>query len=130
MAKITEYSKEQLEQLQKELLAKYDEYVKAGLKLDMSRGKPAPSQLDLANGIFDALDSYTTKGGMDARNYGVLDGIPEMKELFSEAFEIPAEQIIVGGNASLNLMFDAVMRMMVFGTEGCTPWGHLDKVKF
>lgn len=130
MAKITEYSKEQLEQLQKELLAQYDEYVKAGLKLDMSRGKPAPSQLDLANGMFDALDGYMTENGLDARNYGVLDGILEMKKIFSDAFEIPAAQIIVGGNASLNLMFDAIMRLMVFGTEGCTPWGRLEKVKF
>ena len=68
MAKITEYSKEQLEQLQKELLAQYDEYVKSGLKLDMSRGKPAPSQLDLSNGMLDALEDYTTENGLDARN--------------------------------------------------------------
>lgn len=130
MAKITEYSKEQLEQLQKELLAQYDEYVKSGLKLDMSRGKPAPSQLDLSNGMLNALEDYTTENGLDARNYGVLDGIPEMKKIFSDAFDIPASQIIVGGNASLNLMFDAVMRLMVFGTEGNTPWGKLDTVKF
>ena len=130
MAKITEYSKEQLEQLQKELLAQYDEYVKSGLKLDMSRGKPAPSQLDLSNGMLDALEDYTTENGLDARNYGVLDGIPEMKKIFSDAFDIQASQIIVGGNASLNLMFDAVMRLMVFGTEGNTPWGKLDTVKF
>lgn len=130
MAKITEYSKEQLEQLQKELLAQYDEYVKSGLKLDMSRGKPAPSQLDLSNGMLNTLEDYTTENGLDARNYGVLDGIPEMKKIFSDAFDIPASQIIVGGNASLNLMFDAVMRLMVFGTEGNTPWGKLDTIKF
>jgi aspartate/methionine/tyrosine aminotransferase len=130
MGQITQYSKEELKQLEGELLAAYDEYVKAGLNLDMSRGKPAPTQLDLANGMFDALDSYITKDGLDARNYGVLDGIPEMKELFSDAFEIPADQLIIGGNASLNLMFDAMMRFMVFGTEGHTPWGKLEKVKF
>ena len=130
MAKITEYSKEQLEQLQKELLAKYDEYVKAELKLDMSRGKPAPTQLDLTNDMFNVLDNYMTEGGMDARNYGVLDGIPEIKALFSDVYGIPASQIIVGGNASLNLMFDAIMRLMVFGTEGCTPWSKLESVKF
>jgi aspartate/methionine/tyrosine aminotransferase len=130
MGQITQYSKEELKQLEGELLAAYDQYVKAGLNLDMSRGKPAPTQLDLANGMFDALDSYITKGGLDARNYGVLDGIPEMKELFSDAFEIPADQLIIGGNASLNLMFDAMMRFMVFGTEGHTPWGKLEKVKF
>lgn len=130
MAKITEYSKEELQKLEKELLAEYDQYVKAGLKLDMSRGKPAPAQLDLSNGMFDILDGYETENGLDARNYGVLDGIPEMKQLFSDCFGIPTNQIIVGGNASLNLMFDAMMRLMVFGTEGNTPWGRLDKVKF
>ena len=132
MANITEYSKEQLEVLREDLLKQYDAFVKAGLKLDMSRGKPAPAQLDLANGMFDVLDadSYTTESGLDARNYGVLDGIPEMKKIFSEAYGIPADQIIVGGNASLTLMFDAMMRLMVFGTEDNIPWGRLDKVKF
>lgn len=130
MSKIAEYSRQQLEQLQKELQETYDNYVKAGLKLDMSRGKPAPTQLDLANGMLGALDSYVTENGLDARNYGVLDGIPEMKKIFSDAFGIPSEQIIIGGNASLNLMFDAIMRFMVFGTDGNTPWGKLDKVKF
>lgn len=130
MAKITDYSKEELKQLENELLVQYDEYVKAGLKLDMSRGKPAPEQLDLVNDMLGALDSYTTESGTDARNYGILDGIPEMKKIFSDAFGIPSEQIIVGGNASLNLMFDAMMRFMVFGTEGNIPWGRLDQVKF
>lgn len=130
MGKITEYSKEELKQLEKELHVKYDEYVNAELKLDMSRGKPAPSQLDLVNDMLGALDTYTTESGLDVRNYGVLDGIPEMKKIFSDTFGIPADQIIVGGNASLNLMFDAMMRFMVFGTEGNIPWGRMDKVKF
>lgn len=130
MAKITEYSKEELKKLEKDLLAEYDQYVKAGLQLDMSRGKPAPTQLDLSNGMFDILDGYQAENGLDLRNYGVLDGIPEMKKLFSDCFEIPENQIIVGGNSSLNLMFDAMMRLMVFGTEGHTPWGKLGKVKF
>ena len=96
----------------------------------MSRGKPAPSQIDHANGMLKEMTDYHTKAGMDVRNYGVLDGIPEMKELFSELLDIPAGQLIVGGNASLNLMFDAVMRLFVFGTMGEKPWGQLDKVKF
>ena len=96
----------------------------------MSRGKPAPSQIDHANGMLKEMTDYHTKAGMDVRNYGVLDGIPEMKELFSELLDIPAGQLIVGGNASLNLMFDAVMRLFVFGTMGEKPWGRLDKVKF
>ena len=108
----------------------YEELKARNLSLDMSRGKPAPSQIDHANGMLKEMTDYHTKAGMDVRNYGVLDGIPEMKELFSELLDIPAGQLIVGGNASLNLMFDAVMRLFVFGTMGEKPWGRLDKVKF
>ncbi|MBQ2238492.1 MAG: aminotransferase, partial [Lachnospiraceae bacterium] len=84
MAKITEYSKEELVTLKKELEAEYDKYVKANLSLDMSRGKPAPTQLDITNDLLGSLEEYTTKEGLDARNYGVLDGIPEMKKIFSD----------------------------------------------
>ncbi len=132
MPMITEYTKEQLAKLQSELSAQYDEFVKAGLALDMSRGKPAPSQLDLTNDLFKALDetNYKTEAGFDARNYGILDGIPEMKQLFADAFDVKPEQIIVGGTASLSLMFDNIMRIMVTGTGGNTPWARLDKVTF
>ncbi len=132
MPAIIDYTKEQLEVLQKELLAQYDEFVKAGLALDMSRGKPAPSQLDLTNDLFTVLnaDNCKTETGFDARNYGILDGVPEMKQLFADAFGLKADQIIVGGTASLSLMFDNIMRIMVTGTDGNIPWSKLDKVTF
>ncbi|WP_347256439.1 aminotransferase class I/II-fold pyridoxal phosphate-dependent enzyme [Anaerostipes sp. PC18] len=123
-------SKEELEQAKEAADKDYEELKSRNLSLDMSRGKPAPSQIDHANGMLKEMTDYHTKAGMDVRNYGVLDGIPEMKELFSELLDIPAGQLIVGGNASLNLMFDAVMRLFVFGTMGEKPWGQLDKVKF
>ncbi|MCB6293850.1 aminotransferase class I/II-fold pyridoxal phosphate-dependent enzyme [Anaerostipes caccae] len=123
-------SKEELEQAKEAADRDYEELKARNLSLDMSRGKPAPSQIDHANGMLKEMTDYHTKAGMDVRNYGVLDGIPEMKELFSELLDIPAGQLIVGGNASLNLMFDAVMRLFVFGTMGEKPWGRLDKVKF
>ena len=116
---------------EKELLEKtYQDYVSQHLKLDMSRGKPAGSQLDLNNDILNTLDNYITEDGLDARNYGVLDGIPEAKRLFSELLNIPVEKIIIGGNSSLNLMYDMFTRLMLFGTQGNTPWCKLDKVKF
>lgn len=121
------------EQLQKEKLAlqnTYNDYVSQHLKLDMSRGKPAGSQLDLNNGILNTLDNYMTEDGLDARNYGVLDGIPEAKKLFSDLLAIPQEKIIIGGNSSLNLMYDTFVRLFLFGTQGHTPWSKLEKVKF
>lgn len=130
MAKITEYSKEELVTLKKELEAEYDKYVKANLSLDMSRGKPAPTQLDITNDLLGSLEEYTTKEGLDARNYGVLDGIPEMKKIFSDLTGIEEKNIIVGGNSSLNLMYDSFTRLFLFGALGNTPWCKLEKVKF
>lgn len=123
-------SKEELLQ-EKALLEKtYEGYVSQHLKLDMSRGKPAGTQLDLNNDILNTLETYITEDGLDARNYGVLDGIPEAKTLFSELLNIPKEQIIIGGNSSLNLMYDMFVRLALFGTQGNLPWCKQDKVKF
>ena len=123
-------SKERLLEEKALLEETYKSYVAQNLKLDMSRGKPSSSQLDLNNNILNALEVYTTEDGLDARNYGVLDGIPEAKELFSALLNIPKEQIIIGGNSSLNLMYDMFIRLSLFGTCGNTPWCKLEKVKF
>lgn len=130
MESFTDKSKEELQQLKKEIDQEYQKFQQMNLALDMSRGKPAPDQIDTANGILKEMTNFHTEKGMDVRNYGVLDGIPEMKKLFSDLLDIPADNIIVGGNASLNLMFDAMMRLFVFGTMGEKPWGQLEKVKF
>lgn len=123
-------SKEKLLE-EKALLEKtYEGYVSQHLKLDMSRGKPAGTQLDINNDILNTLETYITEDGLDARNYGVLDGIPEAKKLFSDLLGLREEQIIIGGNSSLNLMYDMFVRLFLFGTRGNTPWSKLDKVKF
>ena len=96
----------------------------------MSRGKPASTQLDLNNDILSTLETYITEDGTDARNYGVLDGLSEAKKLFSELLNIAPANMIIGGNSSLNLMYDAMTRLFLFGTEGELPWCKLDKVKF
>ncbi len=123
-------SKDELQALKEDIDKKYQEWKDMNLSLDMSRGKPAPSQIDYSNKMLETMTDFHTEAGMDVRNYGVLDGIPDMKQLFSELLDIPADQLVVGGNASLNLMFDAVMRLYVFGTMGEKPWGQLEKVKF
>lgn len=127
---ITELSKPELKALKEELLKKHSSYRASGLKLDMSRGKPSPRQLDLSNDLLTNFDSYITESGLDARNYGVLDGLPETKEFFAEALGLNPQNILIGGSASLNLEYDALMRLWVFGTGGEKPWYRLDKVKF
>jgi len=103
------------------------------LNLDMSRGKPCAEQLALSDAMLavPAEMLMKTPAGVDARNYAVLDGIDEMKTFLGELMDIPAKNISVGGNSSLNLMFDAIARYMVFGTgNGETPWGQQGKLKW
>lgn len=130
MTDITKLSKDQLLEYKGELQTEYEKFVKMNLNLNMARGKPAPTQLDLSEGIFDKLDTYIAEDGTDVRNYGVLEGITEVRKLFADLLDLDADNIIIGGNASLNLMFDQVARFFLFGTEGNTPWSKLDKVKF
>ena len=128
---VTSLSIEELKQLQQQLQKEYDDYKMKNLSLDMSRGKHAGTQLDLTNTMLDMkLDYMTTEAGIDARNYGILDGVPEVKRLFSDLLQIPEEQMIIGGNSSLNLMYDTIARCFLFGTGGHTPWSKLSKVKF
>jgi DNA-binding transcriptional MocR family regulator len=96
----------------------------------MSRGKPSPDILDLSNGLLSALASHKAEDGTDARNYGVPTGLPESRRLFSELLDIPADRIIVGNNASLELMYDFYSALYLFGALGGTPWSKLDRVKF
>ena len=130
MRDVTSYSHDELLALQRDLEREYEKRCQLGLKLDMSRGKPSPTQLDLCNGALAKLDCYKTRDGVDARNYGILDGIPEMREYFGKLLNIAPEKIIVGGNSSLNMMYDLMVQLMLKGTGGNTPWGKLDKVKF
>lgn len=126
MKKYTELSRKELEALYASLEEKYKNYKSAGLKLDISRGKPNADQLDVSQAILNApmsREDCHSKIGVDLRNYGILDGIPEMKKLFSELYGIKEEYIIVGGNSSLQLMFDAIARAMVFGVKDSPrPW--------
>lgn len=133
MAPYREWSKEELLKEKKALEKKFEQIKAQNLHLDMSRGKPSAVQLDLAMGMMDVLNSTSNlkcETGVDCRNYGVLDGIPEAQELLADMTEVPANQIIIHGNSSLNIMFDTVARSMTHGVMGSTPWCKLDKVKF
>ncbi len=133
MVPYRELSKEELLELKSSLEAKYQEFQSKNLKLDMSRGKPSIEQLDLTMEMMDVLNSHsdlTSEDGLDCRNYGGLDGIPEAKRLMQEIMEVGDEEIIIYGNASLNIMYDTISRSMTHGVMGSTPWCKLDKVKF
>ncbi len=133
MAAYEQMSKEELLTLKQDLEARFQEVKGKGYKLDMSRGKPSAAQLDLAMKMMDVLNSETDlkcAEGIDCRNYGVLDGIKEAKQLLADMTEVPADNIIIFGNSSLNIMFDTISRCMTHGVLGSTPWCKLDKVKF
>ncbi len=113
------------------LTEKYNEYKSMGLKLDMSRGKPGADQLEITNDMLDPalLGDYKASNGFDVRNYGILDGIPECKKLFSEILDIAPENLIVFGNASLTIMYDYIAQCMLFGA-GAEPWAAQKGIKF
>ncbi|WP_317367545.1 aminotransferase class I/II-fold pyridoxal phosphate-dependent enzyme [uncultured Tyzzerella sp.] len=122
-------SKDQLLQCKKELKKQYDKYLIEKLNLNMSRGKPCKEQLDLSNDMLN-INDYISSDNIDLRNYGILDGIKEAKELFSNILNINKENIIIGGNSTLNMIYDAISRLYTFGYMDNTPWCKLQKVKF
>ncbi len=133
MKPYSEMTREELQELKKELSAEYKIFQGKDLKLDMSRGKPSTEQLDLSMGMMDVLsseDDLICEDGTDCRNYGVLDGIREAKELIADMIEVSPDNIIIYGNSSLNVMYDTISRAMTHGVMGRTPWCKLDKVKF
>ena len=133
MSDITKLNAEELAKLRAELQLRYDEVKARGLNLDMTRGKPAPEQLDLAGDMLalPGTGAYRTANGTDARNYGGLDGIPEAKKLFAAYMECKEEELIVGGNSSLNMMYDSMTRALQQGVPGGRgPWNQEGKIKF
>ena len=133
MKKYTEMNHDELLALKKELDKEFEEIKAQGLALDMSRGKPSNAQLDLSMEMMDVLkgdSNLKCETGVDCRNYGVIDGIPEAKRLLGEMSEVDPEHIIIYGNSSLNVMFDSIARSMTQGVMGNTPGCKLDKVKF
>lgn len=122
----------ELEKFRADVRKSYEDYKAQGLKLNMARGKPGTEQIDIS---LPMLESLTTKHALeispDYFNYGDLQGISEAKELFSPMLGVPAENVIVFGNSSLNIMYDTVTRCYNFGvTEKSKPWKDCDKVKW
>ena len=130
----SELSRAELISLRDQASAELDAIRKQNISLDLTRGKPGRAQLDLSSDMLTTLSSSEdcfTEAGLDCRNYGVLDGIPEAKRLFSELLGLPESRIIIGGNSSLNMMFDTFARAMIFGVAGgVEPWGRQGRIRF
>ena len=128
-----ELDKASLVSEQAKLTAQYQAYQAQNLKLDMSRGKPGTDQLELSMEMLNmplSVSDFVCEGGIDARNYGFLEGIPEARRLMGDILGMPAEQIIVGGTSSLNLMYDFIAKGMTHGFSGELPWSKQGKIRF
>ena len=133
MSSILNLTKEELAQREISLRRQYNNFKAQHLALDMSRGKPGVQQLDLTLDMLtcvSAEEGYLAASGMDVRNYGLLDGLPEIKALFADILGVTPDQVIVGGNSSLNMMFDYISTCYSKGVCGHTPWCHQGEVKF
>ncbi len=120
----------QLTQHLAQMRSEYDNYRQMGLKLDMSRGKPSPEQLDLSMDLL-RINVYKGETGIDARNYGVLEGMPEARRLFAQLMGIAPEEVIVGGNASLQMMYYLVELGYRNGyADSPRPWKEYTRIKF
>lgn len=133
MKSYKEMTTSELEELRSQLEQAYIDAKGKGLNLNMARGKPSVAQLDMGMPLLSQLDvtsDLKTEDGIDCRNYGELEGIPEARKLMGDMIGVSAANVIVCGNASLPIMYDTISRSMIFGVNGSTPWCKLDKVKF
>ena len=130
MSDYRKMTKEMLLAEKAKLEKSYADFKALGLKLNMARGKPGPHQMDLAMDLLKMSD-YTTEDGTDARNYGNLEGLQEARVLFGEVMGVKPENVFVGGNSSLQLMYNLVAIGYTFGFQDSPcPWSAVEKPKF
>ncbi|WP_322173429.1 aminotransferase class I/II-fold pyridoxal phosphate-dependent enzyme [Acutalibacter caecimuris] len=131
--KLTSMSVAGIKALNRETAQAYREIKSRGLQLNMARGIPCVKQLDLALGVLEALHArseFANSNGDDCRNYGVWNGLPEMRAIFGELLGVPADNIILGNNSSLQMMFDTISQGYTHGCGGYEPWCRQGEVKF
>ncbi|MGO1317857.1 MAG: aminotransferase class I/II-fold pyridoxal phosphate-dependent enzyme, partial [Cellulomonadaceae bacterium] len=114
------------------LTGAYADLAAKDLALDLTRGKPAPAQLDLSDALLSLPGKdYRDGNGLDTRNYGGLTGLPELRAIFAELLNVPAENLLAGNNASLEIMHDLIVFALLHGTpDSVRPWAHEETVKF
>lgn len=126
-------SRQELEQEKQKVQQQYDAFKAQGLKLNMARGKPSPEQLNLSMDMLNMLTSDSNmiaSTGDDLRNYGMPEGLPELRAILAQMMQVSPENVIIGGNSSLNMMFDFISCGMTHGFSGCKPWSKQETIKF
>ena len=130
MAEYFAMNEDQLLEEQQLLRTEYQKYRNLGLSLDMSRGKPCTEQLDLSKEMLQ-MDNYKGETGFDARNYGLLEGMPEARRFFADLLDVDKNEVIVGGNSSLQLMYYLIDLGWRQGfVDSPRPWRHYNALKF
>ena len=133
MTNLAQLSPDDVAAVNQQLQAQYDAFKARGLKLDLTRGKPSPAQLDLSNGLLSlpGADDYVAEGAVDCRNYGGLQGLVEARRLFSTMMGAPPDQVVASNNSSLALMHDTVVYALLKGTcDSATPWSQQGEISF
>jgi DNA-binding transcriptional MocR family regulator len=132
MKPYAQMSAQELTAVKNELAGFLNKCKEKGRKLNMTRGVPSEEQLSLCNEMLTCLsaEDYIAANGIDCRNYGGIDGIPEMKKIFADLLDIAPEEVIVGGNSSLSIMFDNIASNMSHGVRDGAPWQSQGQVKF
>jgi DNA-binding transcriptional MocR family regulator len=128
---VTELAPEALAAFMEQQRNAYNALKERSLKLDLTRGKPSAAQLDLSNDLLSLPEGSTDASGTDVRNYGGLQGITELREIFAELLGVDLEQIIAGGNSSLTMMHDTLVQLLLHGgVDSPRPWSQEEKVTF
>jgi DNA-binding transcriptional MocR family regulator len=133
MTEVAQFSSLDINEVKQHAQGSYDAFKAKGLKLDLTRGKPSPAQLDLSNELLSLPGSanYVAEGNVDCRNYGGLQGLAEARKLFSGMMGTTPEQVVVANNSSLALMHDTVVYSLLKGTcDSQTPWAKQGEIAF
>lgn len=126
-------SAQELEAAFAEITASYADLKAKGLSFDLTRGKPAPEQLDLSNGLLalPGEGNFKDGSGTDVRNYGGLTGLPELRAIFAELLNTDVANLIASGNSSLEIMHDLIAYSLLYGTnDSKRPWSKEEQISF
>lgn len=130
-APLADLTDDELASFLRDKRAAYEQLKAMGLRLDLTRGKPSAEQLDLSDALLRLPTSTKDRAGVDVRNYGGLEGLPELREIFAELLGVDPSQVIAGGNSSLTMMHTTIVDFLLHGgVDSPRPWSQEEKVRF